>query len=637
MLPNRDTLQTLGAAVLLALALACGGSSSNSSTATETTATITGNVTYLRVPLATTAGGPTGLVDATVSTNLVSKPAQGALVRLYQQVDQTKSDGTIVKVWIMAGSAYTDSSGNYSVSATKGRSTMLELMSTFNGGNSMRASVVAEPAGINSPTLVLGRLQYGLRKAVDGTTSTTSNTPASVHSGAATVNFTVGVNDVWWLVDPGVNLSNAEAPNLASAVLETTISGRTAGQGSGSRILGIGDSIATFLTNYGVATPGGHLDLHYWPGRSEPRGTYIEYNRALFPQAFDASAGTAHFFASIQGGPTNDDAWDEGVLFPMLSRGVLYATDLSRTFGVARNPMLPAGAALADLTPTMARIEGFADAMAANLLKSPYLADTQGTGLAAALKDVRTFTGSGPYAAPAIRALAWEVILKANSVTSPGTATQWATINPLASFRFFFPPAGATNGATDTTARDTEPINIYTQLARLQEAKTSAEPVDLNLLFTSTALTSLTTPFGITWPRPTTGEYLLFFKDWAADPTGSLSLPAFSMSKAVQVNGAYPNLSTGEVLFGGFTVSADKRCVLTATLSPALPSGARVDVDLPMLARTFSFTEAGSSTGAIIIPCYTTAPAFHPVRIRLISPDAAQPTTTVTLTLTPSL
>ena len=161
MLPNRDTLQTLGAAVLLALALACGGSSSNSSTATETTATITGNVTYLRVPLATTAGVPTGLVDATVSTNLVSKPAQGALVRLYQQVDQTKSDGTIVKVWIMAGSTYTDSSGNYSVSATKGRSTMIELMSTFNGGNSMRASVIAEPAGINSPTLVLNRLQYG--------------------------------------------------------------------------------------------------------------------------------------------------------------------------------------------------------------------------------------------------------------------------------------------------------------------------------------------------------------------------------------------------------------------------------------------------------------------------------------------
>ena len=635
MLPNRDTLQTLGAAVLLALALACGGSS-GSTTAAETVATITGNVTYQRVPLATTAGVPTGLVDVTVSTNLVSKPAQGALVRLYQQVDQTKSDGTIVKVWIMAGSAYTDSSGNYSVSATKGRSTMIELMSTFNGGNSMRASVVAEPAGINSPTLVLDRLRYGLRKAVDGTTSTTTNTPASVLSAAATVNFTVGVNDAWWLVDPGVNLSNAEAPNLASAVLETTISGRTAGQGSGSRILGIGDSIATMVTNYGMATPGGHLDLHYWPGRSEPRGTYIEYNRTLFPQAYDASAGASHFFGSIQGGPTNDDAWDEGVLFPMLSRAALYSTDLSRTFGVARNPMFPAGAAQADLTPTMARIEGFADAMAANLLKSPYLADTQGTTLVS-VKDVRVFAGSGPYAAPAIRSLAWEVILKANSVTSPGTATQWATINPLASYRFFFPPAGATNGATDTTARDTEPINIYTQLARLQEAKGTTDPVDLALLFTNTNLTSLATPFGITWPRPTTGEYLLFFKDWAADPTGVLALPTFSMAKAVQVNGTYPNLSTGEVLFGGFTVSVDKRCVITATLSPALPSGARVDLDLPMLGRTFSFSGAGGDTGAVVIPCYTTAPAFHPVRIRLISPDAAQPTTTVTLTLTPSL
>ncbi len=635
MLPNRDTLQTLGAAVLLALALACGGSSGGT-TAADTVATLTGNVTYLRVPLATTAGVPTGLVDATVGANLKTLPAQGALVRIYQQIDQTKPDGSIVKIWAMAGNAYTDSSGNYSISMTKGRSTMVELLSTFNGGNSTRVSVVAEPAGINSPTLALDRLRYGLRKAVDGTTSTTSNTPASVPTGNATVNFTVGLNDVWWLVDPGVNLNNAEAPNLASAVLETTISGRTAGQGSGSRILGIGDSITTFLTTYGATTPGGHLDLHYWPGRSEPRGTYIEYNRALFPQAFDSSAGAAHFFGSIQGGPTNDDAWDEGVLFPMLARGVLYATDLSRTFGVTRNPMFPAGAAQADLTPTMARIEGLAEAMAANLLKSPYLADTQGT-LLAAMKDVRTFTGSGPYAAPAIRALAWEVILKANSVTSPGTATQWATINPLATNRFFLPPSGATNGATDTTARDTEPINIYTQLTRLQEAKATTEPVDLAALFTNTALTSLTTPYGITWPRPTTGEYLLFFKDWAADPTGVLALPTFSMAKAAQVNGAYPNLSTGEVLFGGFTVSVDKRCVLTVALSPALPSGARVEVDLPMMARTFSFTNTGSDTGAIVIPCYTTAPSFHPVRIRLISPDATQPTTTVTLTLTPSL
>lgn len=636
MLPNRDTLQTLGAAVLLALALACGGSSS-STTVAETVATITGNVTYLRVPLATTtAGVPTGLVDATVAANLTSKPAQGTLVRLYQQVDQTKPDGTIAKVWIMAGSAYTDASGNYSISATKGRATMVEVLSTFNGGNSTRVSVVAEPAGINSPTLALDRLRYGLRKAVDGTTSTTSNTPASVLSAAATVNFTVGLNDSWWLVDPGVNLSNAEAPNLASAVLETTVSGRTTGQGTGSRVLGIGDSIATLLTNYGATAPGGHLDLHYWPGRSEPRGTYIEYDRSLFPQAYDASAGTSHFFGSIQGGPTNDDAWDEGVLFPVLSRGILYATDLSRTFGVVRNPMFPAAAAQADLTPTMARIEGFAEAMAANLLKSPYLADTQGTGLVA-LKDVRVFTGSGPYAAPAIRSLAWEVILKANSVTSPGTATQWATINPLATYRFFFPPAAATNGATDSTARDSEPINIYTQLTRLQEAKATADPVDLGLLFTNTTLTSLATPFGITWPRPTSGEFLLFYKDWAADPTGVLALPTFSMTKAVQVNGAYPNVSTGEVLFGGFTVSADKRCVLSVALSPALPSGARVDVDLPMLGRTFSFTDTGSNTGAIVIPCYTTAPSFHPVRVRLISPSAAQSTTTVTLTLTPSL
>ena len=629
MLPYRKTLQTLGAVALLALALACSGKSSSATS--STTAVLSGNVTYTRVPLATNASGvPTGLVDSTVAANLKTLPAQGALVRFYQKVDQTLSDGSKTQVWVLVNSASTDTSGNYTATLTLGRPTMVEVLSTFGGGNNQRINLVAEPAGIASTTAAANRLRYALRKAADGSAPAGNNTPASVFSATATVNFTVGLNDAWWLVDPEVNVSNAQVTNLGTAVLETSVSGRTTGQGTGSRVLAIGDSITSFVTLYGSATPGGTVDLHYWPGRSEARGSYIEFNRSLYPAAWDASAGATHYFGTLKGGPSNDDAYDEGVIFPLLGRAALYGANLGRTFSFARNPVLPVSTDLGNLVPDMARIEGLAEAMAAHLLKSPYLADTQGTSVAS-VKDIRTFSPGGPYSAPAIRALTWELILKANSLPSPGTATDWAKIDTLALARFFSAPSGNTNGATDSTGRDIEPINLYTQLARLQEGKASAEPVDLSAVFTNATLAGILAPFGVTWPRPSTGEFAVFMRDWGTDPTGTLARFGFSMSKAVQVNGAYPNLSVGEVAYAGFSLTADKRCVLAVAVSPALPSGASVEVEVPLMSRTFTFTGSGGDTGTITIPCYITAPAFHPVRVRVLSPGTTVPDTTVTL------
>ena len=108
------------------------------------------------------------------------------------------------------------------------------------------------------------------------------------------------------------------------------------------------------------------------------------------------------------------------------------------------------------------------------------------------------------------------------------------------------------------------------------------------------------------------------------------------MAKAAQVNGAYPNYSQGEVFYAGFSLNADKRCILSAAISPALAAGARVDVDLPQMNRTFQFTGTGGSTEVIVIPVNTTAPYFHPVRLRMVSPAAVQPDSTVTLSLTPA-
>jgi hypothetical protein len=640
----RASLQTLGAIALLAVALACGGKKGDSASATS--ALVSGTITYSRVPLATDANGvPTGLVDASVPSNLKSLPARGVVVRAYQQVTQTNPDGTQSLVWTVARAGVTDSTGLYSLAVSKDKPTMVEVLSSFSGGGATQINLVAEPGGINSATPVLNRLRYALRKGADGSPATTSNNaPSSVVSADTVVNFTVGLNDPWWLVNPAFNLANSVVPTsiLTGATLETADPSRTPGQGSGSRILGIGDTIASFMTTYTTANPGTTLDLHYWPGRTESRGSYLEFDRSLFPQAYDSSTGAFHFFGSLAGGPANDDAWDEGVILPLIARGVLFGTSSNRTFSVPLDPILPIGTALPNLSPDLARIEGLADAMAANVLKSPYLADTQGATLAAPVKDVRDITGLGaaeltPYSAPAIRAFSWEIILKANSLPSPGLATDWANINPLAASRYFLAPTSLTLPATATTsARDLEPLNIFSQVTRFKETKSALEPVDLAALFTDPVITSLGAPFGITWPRPTAGVYASFVADWGTDPTGTFPSVVLSMAKATQVNGVYPNVSQGEVFYTGFTLTADRRCVLSVVFAPALAAGGEVDMDLPLMNRTFHFSGSGGNTGIITIPSSATAPVYHPVRFRLNSPSTLQPDVTVTLTLTPA-
>ena len=634
----RASLQTLGAIVLLALALACHGKGGGSS---DATATITGTVMYQRVPLVKDASGvPTGLADATDPANLVSLPAQGVTIRIYQQVPQTAQDGSITNAWIRAQSTFTSTTGTYSATVPTGRLTMVELLSTFSGGTSQFINLIAEPQGISSTTPASDRVQYAMRAAADGSVPANTNTPVSMFSTNSVVNFTVGLHDAWWIYNPATNPNTGLAANVQGAVLETDptqFPGRT---GTGSRVLGIGDTIASFVNVYGSAAPGTTLDLHYWPG-VDSGGSYVVYDRSLTPLALTSSI----YFGTLRGGPANDDAWDPGVILPMLARNVLYGGNLTRTYAVPLNPLFPISAPLADLSPDMARIEGLTQAMAANVLQSPYLADTHGTG-SASVVDIRDVSGLsasqlGPYAAPAIRAFAWEVILRANSLPSPGVASNWANINALAAARLFLAP-GSTGTAANGTAIDIEPINIYSQINRLKEGKGSAEPVDLSAVFTDAVLTNLGSPFGIPWPRPTTGAYTSFVTSWGTDPTGTLPPVVLSMAKAAQVNRpypsatmAYPNVSAGEVFYAGFNLSADKACTLTATISPALGAGAQVVVDLPFLPRAFTFTASGGTTEPLVIPVNNTAPFYHPVRLRLVSPSL-QPDVTVTLALTPS-
>lgn len=641
----RASLRALGAVALLAVALACGGKKKDDA-ASANSVNIAGTVTYARVPLANDANGvPTGLVDSSVAANLQTKPARGVLIRVYQLNDQLGPDGvTKTPVWLLRSSGFTDANGLYLLAVPKDKPLMVELMSTFDGGGGHSVNLIGDPAGIASATPQSDRYRYAMRKAFDGTAPAGNPTPASIPTGDSIVNFTVGLTDKWWLVNPTYDRGSLVATAAASPVDETTLAGRTTG--TGSRVLAIGDTVASFKGVYGTATPGATLDLHYAPGVSSARGSFIEYDRTVYPLAFDAYLASRHYFGSIQGGPANDDAFDEGVILPLLGRGLLWAGNNARTFSTPLAPLFPVAAALTDLSPDMARIEGLAEAMAANVLKTPYLADTQGTALAAPAVDIRNITGLSaaqlsPYSAQAIRALAWEIILKASSVASPGTPTTWTnSINPLAAARFFQAPAGFTNGATDATGRDTEPLNIYNQLTRLKESKTLGEPADLVTIFTDATLTTLTTPFGVPWPRPTTGPTAVFVSSWGTDPsalTAPLAPFTLSMAKAVQVRGTYPNTSQGEVFYSGFSLSVDKRYILSVAVSPALDAASQIDLDLPQLGRTFSFTGAGGSTAALTLPVANTAPFYHPVRVRLKSPAAVQPDVSVTVSFTPSL
>ncbi len=598
------------AALCLALAPGCKGKTSTG--VPDGSLLVSGKVTYTRVPLAVDANGvPKGLeTDATKFTSL---PARGVQLRFYQSVQETAPDGSKVSVWKTAtADTVTDSTGAYSATVPKDTLIFVELLSRSSSGN---IRLLADPSGLGASTLTASeRPLYLLRKGLDGSAPEGNKAPATKASGNVTVDFTVGLQDKWWIGLPSTVL-------VDSVVRET--------EGTGSRVLGILDSIYTWTSTYGRAVPedGHSLDLHYRPGISESRGSFVEYDKTVYPLAFDGVS--LHYFGSLRGGSANDDAWDEGVLFPLLARNYL-----ANQWALAPAPV---GQRLTNLSPDLAMAEGFSDAMAANLLKSPYLADTAGAG--ATSRDIRDLSALGsdqksPYSAPAIAALAWELILKANGQASPGTSAGWASINPVAMTRFFF--LLFPKGTDGTTIIDT--FSVYSQLARLSEAKASTDPVDLAAIFPSSVLTPLLAPFGVTWPRPTALPYSGFLLDWGTDPnTATSPIPpmTFTMAKAVKVGTVFPNASQGELAYAKFLLTKDTAYSFSVQTQPAsLPAGTTLELYLPYTGKTFVFN---GTTAAQRLPLIgnSTTPVFYWVRVRLVSPGQVAPDVQVTVQLTP--
>ncbi|MFZ1615483.1 MAG: hypothetical protein WAT51_15005, partial [Holophaga sp.] len=258
----------------------------------------------------------------------------------------------------------------------------------------------------------------------------------------------------------------------------------------------------------------------------------------------------------------------------------------------------------------------------------------QDLAAAPTIRDVRVRTGLGSdaYSAGNIAALSWEIALKSNSLPSPGTPTDWAKLDALASGRYF-----SAILAKDDSTYPIDIANIYTQIGRLKEAKSGTDSVDLAAIFTDAALTTLLTPFNITWPRPTTLPESKYLVDWGKDPnTAVTALPTFTLSMAnAHTNGevvpVYPNISKGEIFLARFTLSKDRKYRLTVQTPGGIPAGAEVEVI--MGGTTSKFSNSVSSVEDFWLIGNATTPTFQSVQVRLLSPSVQQPDLPITLGL----
>ncbi len=189
-----SALMAFGAAGFLTFSLACKSSSTSTGTVTETkTATISGKVTYVRIPLLSDANGvPTGL--ETNPANFKVLPLRGAQIRVYQAKDETNPDGSKTRVWVLpAAPTLTDSTGAYTIPVPQGADTFVEVSSIFLISG-QRVRLIADPNGINSSLPQSERVIYAARKGVDGTAPAGNPTPGTLITANTTLNFDLGLN-----------------------------------------------------------------------------------------------------------------------------------------------------------------------------------------------------------------------------------------------------------------------------------------------------------------------------------------------------------------------------------------------------------------------------------------------------------
>ena len=632
------------------------GAGCKRSTANSDTATVSGTVSYTRLPvLRDSDGRPTGALGAgTVQL------ARGVVVRVFQLYQDLLPDGKLHQNWRPVGSAVTDANGGYAVGgAAKGRGTFVEVDAVFQqvGNHGAAVQIIADPDGIASALPEPLRPIYAMRKDLGGTLVPNPVAPVDTDpldpnlpllSGDTTVNFNVGASDAWVATlptwnQPGSNPDPAhpgtQAPPSASNLL------------LGSRVLAILDSIYTFTYTFGDPTPskvnGGVLDLHYYPGlpAAGPRA-FVIYDPAQAPRAYDGKK--ARTFATLSGGPspaspgTLDDAMDPGVIYPMLARNFL--------FGQGKTALFPTGRSeLASLSPDLALVDGLADAMAATLIQSPWLTDATSTA-ALPPRDIRVLPAQPGFASPAtVAAAAWRLTLDAYNIAPPGTAADWARIDPTVLARIYnlINPFITIPAKGGEAALQSDIPNMFAQVGRLQEPRQSGMP-DLPNIFSNLELLVVLEPFGVIWPQPPQLAPS-FSADWGLDPDSLLAaLPPFtlSMTGAVQIPdltigaaaGAkvFPNCSQGEVAYAKLKLTYARDYSVSVAV-PALPATAVIEVTVDGRSdQTFRFSAADLTAKRVSLsgnPSDAGNPARHFVRTRVLSPAVQQPDLQVTVSL----
>jgi len=626
---------------LALLFISCSKKSDSEPTVPAAITSVTGSVTFTRIPLLkNTLGVPIGL-ESNSANFVTGVPARGINVRAYQYVTETPDVGSPFSYWKLTANTQTNNEGKYSFSVPQGRLIMVQLASEFMYSGSSGAqdpiNLIADPNGIQSTIPTSKRLRYVMRKALDGTQATLTNlTPSSSsNSSNVTVDFTVGLTDKWILSDISTNPNSGIASGLSSANIEMN--------GSGSRILAILDTVHKFKDIYKYIDSFEILDLHYSPGRRETRGSYVDYDRANYPKtstgnntAYDFDTGRLHYFGSLGGSTSNDDAWDESIIMGLIARNSNFGYIQSATPLISNilpvMPTLSEALTLTDLHPMLAHIQAQSELMVASVLKTPYFYDIFSGGIS--IRDIRNIAAlspseRGPYSAPSMTALGWEVILKANSITSPGSPTDWDKIDYLKSLKYL-------STSFDSTSLDCP--NIYRQLARLQEAKTASDTVDLASIFPDTVLTPFLQPFNITWPRPSVNSIpvIPFVRDYNASSyvfgtTTVLPPLTFSMQSAQTLNGFYPNASSSEIILARLSVSVDTAYYLNVTPSITLPPGS-LTLDIPTAGYKFTFPSPGNPSRIVL----RGSTGIHVFIYRINSPLSKLPAHTVTVTLTPT-
>lgn len=644
-----------GAAVAcgLALLLGLGCHHPDNSKPGVSSFTIQGNVTYTRIPLHYDANGvPTGLeTDSTKFTTAAA--ARGIQVRFFQLRPQTNPDYTTTYGWVEVGATTTDDNGHYSLSqgAVIGYQTFVELTGVMNQPSSSSATVaiIGDPAGVYSTLNIKDRVIYGMRKALDGTSSATDATHSTLGTGDCTVNFSLGLNDPWMLENPKWWIPTSDTFPYPETVP------------AGSSILAILDSYYYYSSVYGNGLPAssGELDLHYRPGLTTKRGTFVEFNPKIFPQAYD---GTGYrYFGSVAGGGTldgvaqADDAFDVGTLYPIMGRCRVYAE--------RKTNLIPTGFPQTNLMPDLALVEGLGDGSAATLMHNPYIASRAPGNHYNPPRDIRDLSGYtadqiGPFSAPAIAALTWQLALTNTGISGAGTQTDWSNINALNLNRFY--TLINTTAASGVNEAVTDCANIYVQLVRLQEGKTSADNSDLASYFGDTVLTALCPPFGLTWTTGANAALPKYTSIWPSDPDSLVTpLPSFylSMDSATQIpvytvdalgdetlTLTYPNNSAGigqaakgEVLYATFPLTLDRTYNLKVATIPDLPLGASIEVVMDADLENAYYFPAGATTVVPLPlagnPSDLSSPVWHSVRVRLVSPYQKVGATLVTIKL----